>query len=1361
MLLALGLCGQAHITGLLRAVEALGLRESAQRAHSTKSLMQVLDRFLAAGWVLESRQGFGCDWGLATRVLRSFSAAELNELGKRYIESSRSPYGHGYGGQGSLTLLDVQAMLGLAGASFDWERELDELLRFGSPFQATDRLLREPMLGAFDIAWFEGFSAAQQLRLARLILEWCEITAHPLASFAGYAAEPGSVVQADVELRACWARLRLIQGGASALPNEVVAELPAASGVAFVSRVVAGQFSEARRCLDKAASGKKSTLLPGSAGVFQVLVLLRGEVPGDLELALRFANSGARKGNGFRDALGALKRLLACHVNGSSHWMEVIRSRAASETDVLFELVNALCVLWFKEIEHEAPFVMMDAVRIFDAHAPAGPSWLAEQYRDLIVELAGRIPKKKLEELKRGWGEQIARFERALEIAAQPTVSPSVLPLRGLLAAKPAWEAAVARLESLAQKVATAASEGATPERVIWRVSRREIEPYLQRFTTTGWTRGRKLAIKHLLPGAAQRATLPPEDLRVADHAREAISQSYGYREVSHTLDHTAFQALIGHPRVYWEESELPIEVVRGTLQLVAKEDGDQFSLTMQPNDIDEYNNVRREGDRLIVYPTDKAALRVLEVVGRGLVVPIAERERLLAAAAGVTHLIPLHSSAPAAVDARPGEPTPYLRLSPRGAGLVAALRVRPLGERGPAIAPGAGAPLLVAQLDGTPLQASRDLQLETELASKVIAACAVLEGRETSSHEWLLETAEACLELLAALHTLGNQVRVEWPHGKPLTLRGRLGRQSLRGSVRRVGAEFFLEASAALDDGLDLPLVELLRLYVGQSRFVRLEQGDFVELSAELREQLAAIAAARREVADAPSNEVSLPPTALAALEGLLAPSTSLTLDAPAVKWRDEFARVFDSKPRVPRGLNAELRDYQLDGFRWLARLGELGFGACLADDMGLGKTVQLIALLLHRNRTGPALVVAPTSVCENWLRELARFAPSLAAKSYAGPERAELLDGLRARDVIVTGYATLQQDAEALQAINWGTAILDESQFIKNAGAQRTRAALGLRAAMRVAATGTPVENHAEDLYSLFQFIQPGLLGSVTGFRRRFPLSEDSPVGRDSRRHLRKLIQPFLLRRTKAQVLTELPPVTEIEHQVELSRDELLLYEAVRLAALDKLGSDGEGGGNKIVMLAELTRLRRLCCDARLVVPDATTESSKLKAFLELMRELSEAGHRALVFSQFVDVLKLAQAALETSGMSYQYLDGSCTAKQRAAAIDAFQGGAGDAFLISLKAGGFGLNLTAADYVIHLDPWWNPAAEAQATDRAHRIGQENPVTVYRLVARGTIEERIVSLHRSKRELADSLLAESGQAAALSSDEVRALLEA
>ncbi len=1352
VLTVLALRETTSITQLSMVVQSLE-GDAAREASGPAALRKILKRFIEAAWVFETTAGYRLDPSIGPGLLRAHGRDELTAFGQRYIASLQ----RGFGLTPTASQLDAQVMLGLAGADFDWEASLSRLLSFASRFQVIEHLLRAPLLAAFDVGWFNGFSESQRRLLVGLVLDWCEATSHPLAALEAYAAEPSGVVQRDVELRARWARLQLLRGGAPALSREIVSQLPLATGVAFSWHMVAGDFAGARRVLDTTFDGKRQTVLPGLAGVLQVLALMRGDGSSDWENAARLAGSGARKGNAFRETFGVLKRVLACQMSGGRQW-DVIRSRG-DDTDKLFELVGALSVLWFQELAQDLPFVLLDAHEAVKQLRSRGTSWLAEQYRDACSELARRLPMETLARLRKAWGSQVMTLEAALRAAedAAPLAFP---PLRALLASKPAWEAAVVRLEALAQQTASAA-ETASAERLLWRVSRYEIEPYLQKRTASGWSRGRKLAIKHLMPGSAERAKLPPEDARVAEHARESVSASFGYREVSYSFGPGAWQALVGHPRVYWQDAEAPIEVVLGTLRLVAKEDGEQFSLTVEPDGLSEGHHVRLEGEHLVVYPTDKAALRVLEVVGRGLTVPLAQRERLLGAAAGITHLIPLHSSAPGAAPARPGDPTPCLRLSPRGSGLAVALRVRPLGERGPALTPGAGSPLVFAPLEGTPAQASRDLELEAALAGKAVAACAVLEGRETGSHDFLLDTPEACLELLASLATLGEQVRVEWPHGRPITLRARLGRDSLRGRLRRVGADFFLDASVVLDQDQELPLAELLRIYVGQTRFVRLEQGDFVELSAELREQLSAIAAARRETPGAAAPEVALPPTAIAALEGLMASRSSVVLDAPAVKWQREFARVFDSKPRIPRGLNAELRDYQVDGFRWLARLGELGFGACLADDMGLGKTVQLIALLLHRARTGPALVVAPTSVCDNWRRELLRFAPSLSVESYAGAEREALLEGLQARDVLVTGYATLQQDAEALQAIAWGTVILDESQFIKNAGAQRTRAALGLRAAMRVAATGTPVENRAEDLYSLFQFIQPGLLGTAASFRRRFPLSEETPAGRESRRHLRKLIQPFLLRRTKAQVLAELPPVTEIEHQVELSREEALLYEAVRRAALDKIGVDADRGeGNKIVMLAELTRLRRLCCDARLVVPDAKTESSKLKAFLELMRELSQAGHRALVFSQFVDVLKLAQQALESAGMTYQYLDGSCTPKQRSAAVDAFQAGSGDAFLISLKAGGFGLNLTAADYVIHLDPWWNPAAEAQATDRAHRIGQQNPVTVYRLVAQGTIEERIVALHRSKRDLADSLLAESDQAAALSSAELRALLE-
>jgi len=1345
-LAALALCGPSNITGFLAACNALGARESGARQFTSKSLLAALAPYLEAGWIIERSGAYEFGYGRRSRFLRSFSPPLLVQMGTAYQTSLRHNY---YGQAGYRSAYELQVTLGLAGGNPDWPQALERLLGFCEPLEVTTNVIREPLHGAFDRDWFDGFAREEQLRLTRLLLEWCEVTAMRLGLFAEYAAERSGVVQSDPELREIWARLQLLYGGAAAVPSELASELSVGSGVAFLRAMVAADYDEARACLERAYAGKRQRLLPGAAGVFQVLLLMRGSVAGDLDHALRLATSGAKKGNGFRESFAALKRLLASHVGRQEVWFDVLQHRGSYLSDSLFELVQGWCTSWFKELEPGVEFAHGAAHTLLKQIEAQGSTWVSEQYRDVVAELAKLLAKS-----------SSVRGRISPQANSEQLAYP---PLRLLFVQKPEWETALGRLEGLVVD-APSAEERTANERVLWRIDGANgIEPYLQKLSASGWTRGRRLAVKHLLPGASQRASLPPEDLRVADHARESVSQNYsGYREVSYSFDRGAWDALIGHPRVFIGDSEIPTEVARGTLQLLAEAKGEEFVLSMHPHDLSERHYVRRESERLVVYPINKATQRVMDVVGKGLVVPTAQRERLLAAAARLTHLVPLQSSEPALSEAQGGDPQPYFRLTPRGAGLGVVLVVRPLGERGPACSPGSGSPLILAHLEGAIAQARRDLTLEVRQAAAAITACPSLGGFEIADYEWSLDTPEASLDLLGSLQALGDQARVEWPQGKALSLRGRLDRSSLRGRISRSKSGFLLEANLNLDQDLDLSLYDLLRVLSEQrGRFVKLAQGDFVELSAELREQLTAIAAASAELTEGSSGPIELPATALAALDGLLAQDSGIALDAPTVQWRDDFSKVFDSKPRLPRGLNAELRDYQLDGFRWLARLGELGFGACLADDMGLGKTVQLIALLLHRARSGPALVVAPTSVNDNWLRKLARFAPSLKAHGFAGPDRARLLEDLGPRDVIVTGYATLQQDAARLQGITWSTAILDEAQFIKNAQAQRTRAALALRASMRVAATGTPVENHADDLYSLFQFVQPGLLGAATAFRRRFPLDEDSAASRDSRRSLRKLIQPFLLRRTKSQVLAELPPVTEIEHQVVLSAGEASIYEGIRRAAVEKLGSSGRNeGANKLAILAELTKLRRVCCDARLVVPEAHIESSKLAAFAELMDELVASGHRALVFSQFVDVLKLAATTLENRGKSYQYLDGSSTTKQRSDAVAAFQAGEGDAFLISLKAGGFGLNLTAADYVIHLDPWWNPAAETQATDRAHRIGQQNPVTVYRLVAKGTIEERIVSLHRSKRDLADSLLAESDRASALSSDDLRALLE-
>ena len=479
---------------------------------------------------------------------------------------------------------------------------------------------------------------------------------------------------------------------------------------------------------------------------------------------------------------------------------------------------------------------------------------------------------------------------------------------------------------------------------------------------------------------------------------------------------------------------------------------------------------------------------------------------------------------------------------------------------------------------------------------------------------------------------------------------------------------------------------------------------------------------------------------------------------------WIDRFQEARDCYPDPPRTLQAELRPYQLEGYRWLSRLAKCGAGACLADDMGLGKTVQTLALLLERAEDGPALVVAPTSVAANWFDECLKFAPTLNTIVFGTGDRKKQLEAVKPFDLVICTYGLLQRESEALAEVEWHTVVLDEAQAIKNSSTQRSKAARGLKADFRIVTTGTPVENRLAELHTLFQFLVPSYLGSWDKFRKTFadPIEKNRDTA--ARDRLRRLIQPFMLRRLKSNVLKDLPSRTEVNIQVELGKKELAFYEALRQKAIDDLetGSSDQPGQKAFQILAQLTKLRRACCHPVLADKKngAKLSSAKLESFSETVSDIISGNHKVLVFSQFVDHLTLIRKELDRIGVTYQYLDGSTSKPKRKAAVDAFQRGESDAFLISLKAGGFGLNLTAADYVIHMDPWWNPAAEDQASDRAHRIGQTRPVTIYRFITKDTIEEKIVALHHKKRELAESLLSGTDVAdAKLSPEELMELI--
>jgi superfamily II DNA or RNA helicase len=451
-----------------------------------------------------------------------------------------------------------------------------------------------------------------------------------------------------------------------------------------------------------------------------------------------------------------------------------------------------------------------------------------------------------------------------------------------------------------------------------------------------------------------------------------------------------------------------------------------------------------------------------------------------------------------------------------------------------------------------------------------------------------------------------------------------------------------------------------------------------------------------------------------------------------------------------LPDDLGATLRPYQRQGVSWLHFLRESGLGGVLADDMGLGKTLQTICVLGARS-----LVVCPTSVLPNWRAELAKFRPSLRVCVYHGPQRA--LDP--SAEVTLTTYALLRLDAEALSAKEWNTVVLDEAQAIKNPDSQVSRAAYGLKASLRLALSGTPVENRLEELWSLMHFTNPGLLGGRKAFAERWaqPVLDGKAEAASA---LRRRIRPFVLRRLKAEVAPELPPRTESVLHVTLDERERAVYDAVFAATRSEVVALLGQGGNVLKALEALLRLRQAACHAALLPGQHAASSSKVQALLEALETASADGHKALVFSQWTSLLDLIEPELRRAGIAFERLDGSTP--NRGDVVQRFQAdGGAPVMLISLKAGGTGLNLTAADHVFLMDPWWNPAVEAQAADRAHRIGQERPVFVYRLVSQGTVEERILNLQEKKRALFEAALGEASAAAALTRDDLLALFDA
>ncbi len=551
-------------------------------------------------------------------------------------------------------------------------------------------------------------------------------------------------------------------------------------------------------------------------------------------------------------------------------------------------------------------------------------------------------------------------------------------------------------------------------------------------------------------------------------------------------------------------------------------------------------------------------------------------------------------------------------------------------------------------------------------------------------------------------------------------------------------GVDWFDVSVAADFGGVSPELPALLEALASKKALVQLSDGSFGILPEAWSARWAALGA----LGSVHDGIVRVKRSRAFLLDILLDERTAERGDAPFQELRARLARARNPKPlAAPSGFRGELRHYQEAGLGWLAYLGEIGFGGCLADDMGLGKTVQLLALIERRREgaRGPTLVVAPNTLIFNWQNEAARFTPAIDVHVHHGTARSKSKARIEDAGLVLTTYGTLRQDAHFLSKVHFDLVVLDEAQAIKNPRSQSAKAARLLDAEQRVALTGTPIENRVEDVLSIFEFLNPGLLEGSRALRHLLEGSNDV----ESARLASRALGPFLLRRTKEEVLTELPAKSEQIVSCELGGPQRREYNALRdhfrakvLGLIDEVGLKKAG----MNVLEALLRLRQAACHLALVDPShAHTKSAKLETLLEMLAELRASGHKALVFSQFTSFLAHVKSALDAQSVSYAYLDGQTTA--RAGIVERFQSDPTQSvFLISLKAGGVGLNLTAADYVFLLDPWWNPAVERQAIDRTHRIGQTRSVTAYRLVARDTVEEKVLLLQDQKRALAEAL---------------------
>jgi superfamily II DNA or RNA helicase len=1178
-----------------------------------------------------------------------------------------------------------------------------------------------------------------------LLAEKLNIIALTLGDYTPYLKYVSALLEGNIsedyeEIRKFMARIQLFRGDWEALKKTIVMFTDPIHTLVFngILSLLRGEgaqadllFTEAEKRHRKIVKSTKG-YLGGLAAVFWVLSLLKEQKPGDIERASTIIAKNTKTPDVFHRSFLALEAIIKLLQNNRKEAKEDLSSL---HSELAFNQMFCYIATFLVDPE----LLPTKKLAAFRATSKLnGYQWVADEMEYLqTTDNDGAVQKNN-----------------------------TTVPLGNLFPRIEEWEMALSALLNLSQKTATETAKEADT-RLVWLVNfeKEEFEAKEQTFGKKGWTPGRVVPDYKLI--RKELSNLTPQDERIMDAMSSKERYNYYYKPNWPEI----WKAMVGHPRLYLLKSpEVSVQLERKDPVLVAKTNanGGYELRFVPPIGMVGVEILKESPTRYQLVESTEAHYRIAKTFnGKSLTIPEAGFERFSQAVSGLSEIVTVQADMALANENIPeitAEPRTCVHLLPVGDGFHVELYAKPFGATPPYFKPGEGEPMVVALVEGQRTQTTRDLKIEVKNAKAVKEQISAFEGKKGITATLELESTDECLEFLTEINPMvqNESIILEWPKGEKFKVTQVMGIDKFRVSIQSGNQWFEVDGSLRVDENRVLNMQELLALSEQQkSPFIELGPGRFLALTKEFREKLRAVSGLMSKGKNGKMTLHTLAASAMSVLTDVL---QNAELDEKYKANNEKIHQAFSQKFKIPKQFNAELRPYQQEGFEWLHRLAAWGVGACLADDMGLGKTVQALAFLTDRAKMGPALVVAPVSVCRNWVMEIAKFAPALNPILFSEGDRSSHLKVAGKSDIVIVTYDLLTREGEQFIDKKWATIVLDEAQAIKNRTTKRSEVAMQLQTDFRLIMSGTPVENHLGELWNLFQFANPGLLGSLDQFHERFTLPIEKFKDDARRDTLRRLVQPFILRRRKDEVLKELPAKTEITLSVELSADERAFYEALRRKALEALenGADDAGGGEKhLRILAEIMKLRRAACHPLLADANAgIMESAKEKLFGEIVSELIENGHKALVFSQFVTHLAILEKVLKKQNVKYQYLDGQTPSAKRQKSIDAFQNGEGDIFLISLKAGGTGLNLTSADYVIHMDPWWNPAVEDQATDRAHRIGQLKPVTVYRFVTENTIEEKIIQLHERKRDLADSLLSGTGASAKLTADDLMALLK-